>query len=266
MKFYIQFAINVFRQNTAYKTNAIISILSQFLQIFVQISVWVAIFRGKQEVSSNDGFISLDDMINYILLTTLVSLLVGNSVIQMIDNKIKTGSIAVDIIKPKNLQTIVLVQTASENLFRLMFQLIPILIIVILFYGLHIPENKLLPLFVISLMNAFVLHFIISYIVGLLGFWYLSIWHLQRFMDDMIKVFSGVYVPLWFFPDFLNHISIYLPFRHIYYSPITIFLGRETMMGGLEIIGIQIFWIAVLYVVMRVVWTFGIKRLVIHGG
>jgi ABC-2 type transport system permease protein len=58
----------------------------------------------------------------------------------------------------------------------------------------------------------------------------------------------------------------YLPFEHIAYTPLRIYLGK---IDGIEIgrvLGIQFFWVAVLFAAGHWFWNAMSRKITIHGG
>jgi len=104
------------------------------------------------------------------------------------------------------------------------------------------------------------------FLFGMLGFWYLTIWHLDQFLNDIIKLFAGVWIPLWLFPGFLSDFANYLPFRLIYFSPITIFLEKVTIEEILFIYMQQLITVVFLVLLIALTWRKGIRKIVIQGG
>ena len=46
--------------------------------------------------------------------------------------------------------------------------------------------------------------------------------------DSLFTLFSGLSIPLWFYPQWLEKFCGYLPFRLTVYEPVCIWLGRYT--------------------------------------
>jgi len=79
-------------------------------------------------------------------------------------------------------------------------------------------------------------------------------------------IFSGSTVPLWFYPDWLNIVGLFLPFRLMAFEPIRIFMGHADLSGAIEIIAHQALWIVGLYVLERLVWREIQNNVFIQGG
>ena len=79
-------------------------------------------------------------------------------------------------------------------------------------------------------------------------------------------VLSGVFVPLWFFPDVWRPLVTALPFASIYGTPLSIFVGR---LGGIELwsaVLIQVAWILLLAAAAGWAWSAAERRVVVQGG
>jgi len=266
MKIYLKFFKNAFHSRWAYKFDAVFRCIGSLIEVFVQISVWTALYYFTNTEAIGSEAIGLQDMISYAIISTGISILAGNSVIYTVDNKIKTGEIATDFIRPIHFQSYMLATTLGSNLYDFIFRFLPLLVIFIPIYGLYIPKPETWIIFIITLVNGVLINFLMAYILGLVGFWYLSIWHLGRFLSDFTRLLSGSFVPIWFFPNILATISLFLPFRLIYFVPISIYLEKVTLSQGFVYILQQFGWIVSLYLLSRWVWNRGVDKLVVQGG
>ncbi len=257
---------NEFQANMAYRMNVIIRMFSYIIAVFIQISIWHALFNGAHETSTQMGTIDINEMVTYVVISTAISLFIRNEVILQMETKIKSGEIAMDLIKPTNLKLMIFSNSLGGSAFKLIFQFIPLIIVGYLFLNLTIPTPENVVLFIITLINAVIIYFLLTYIVGLLAFWYMAIWHLERFLGDLISLFAGAIVPLWFFPKVLLDISAVLPFHLIYFTPISIYLGKITVSDSIYLILQQFIWITVLILLEKVVWKNAVNKLVVQGG
>ncbi|HEX3027789.1 MAG TPA: ABC-2 family transporter protein [Clostridia bacterium] len=266
MRLYMEFIKNAFLSSIAYRMDTFLHMLGKLLALFVQISIWYALFKGSSEVGSNMGTVTISEMVSYTMISTFISIFVQNSCISLIDHKINTGEIGMDLIKPMNFKLYLLSMMGGNIIFRIIFEIIPLLAIGIPVFGLMIPTWLHFLLFLIALINGAAVFFLLSYIFGLTGFWYISVWHFDRFLFSTTRLFSGAFIPLWFFPDVLNKVSSYLPFKSIYFVPITIYLEKVGTADALWLILQQLVWIGVLTIVEKAMWKNGIKKLVVQGG
>ena len=100
-------------------------------------------------------------------------------------------------------------------------------IVVAVVTGLQPPPTVEAALLALALVpGASLLLFLMSYALGLLGFWHSSVWQLGALLGMLLGLFSGSFIPLWFFPDWLLAVSEYLPFRLLYFAPSATWLGK----------------------------------------
>ena len=259
-----------FQARAAYRMDVLLRLLSRVIALFARVAIWSALFGKAREAASPVGVISLHEMVTYVVVSTGVSIFVlsfaAHGPLQKLRLRIRSGAIETDLIKPLGLKTILFWENIGSNLFEMFFVLIPLVVIGVLVFRMDLPSWQDLMLFGIALVNGLIVYFLLSYTVGLLAFWYLEIWHLERFLEELLRLFSGSSIPLWFFPPFLVKLSAFLPFRLVYFVPITIYLGRMELSEAVGAILQQVAWIGVLFAVERVVWAAAVKRLVIQGG
>lgn len=129
----------------------------------------------------------------------------------------------------------------------------------------HISLLSLL-FFVIVTILAILLNYIIFLTVGLTAFWLVDTLYLFWAISLIIQLASGGVLPLEVFGSVGKVLLQYLPFQYTAYIPIHIILGTLSVPEMLQSIGIQLFWIGVLGVLARYVWSKGIKNYVSVGG
>ena len=266
MKVYIEFLKNAFQSNLAYKMNVFLSLISSIVVLLVQIYFWRALFQEIGQTHTNMGVISFRDMVTYTLVSTGISIAISTTTVFKVNDKIRSGEIAMDLIKPVSLKGMLFCDALGNNSFRMVFELMPFLIVGILMFGIRLPSESYSFLFVISAINGMLIYFSISYLIGLIGFWFLSVGSLSMLFNVLINVFSGQMVPLWFFPQSLFELSIYLPFRLIYFAPLSIFLEKTALADAIGVILHQLLWIGILVGIEKVLWFRAVRKLVIQGG
>jgi len=212
------------------------------------------------------GVITLSEMTTYVLMSTIISTLVSSNVIENMNDRIRNGQISMDLIKPVNFKTYMFCSMIGRSFFNFLFQLLPILAIGLIFIRIEYPSTQNLLLFCITLVNAIIIMFLISYSLGLLAFWWMRMWEVDVLLGTLINLFSGAWIPLWFFPKILVNISNFLPFRLMYFVPISVFLGKVELVDCMYLLIQQLIWIVVLFGMTRLMWRAAIKKLVIQGG
>lgn len=265
MKLYIEIIKNVFKSGLTYRFNYFTGLIGKILYIYAQYFIWKALLMDKI-VDTSFGTIDFPNMVTYIIISSIISTITSNNVIMDVNNSIDNGKIALDFIKPINFQLYMFCNTIGKNLYEVLFNLIPVTIVSIIVFDIQFPEIIYFILFLIAIIGGFLINYFLSFCLGLLGFWFTQVWILGRVLNDLIKLFAGVYIPLWFFPVILESILDYLPFKFIYFVPISIFLGKYNLLECLLMFLMQLIWIIILYFLSKIIWKKAIYKLVVQGG
>lgn len=266
MRVYYEYIKNSFKEYLAYRFEYFTGIIQTLLSLMVQLYLWNALMGRSGPVSTNSGIVTLEDMVTYVLVSTLISSLARSRVIYDINERVRNGQISADLIRPVNFIGYMFSRTIGRSFFNLIFQFLPVLVIGIVFLDINFPSIPNLLFFGISAINAMIILFLITFCLGLLAFWYMYIWQVDMLLGTAFELFSGGWIPLWFFPSVLFTISSFLPFRLVYFIPISIFLGRLEVQDCWFMILQQVIWIIIFYGITRIIWNAAIKKLVFQGG
>ena len=265
MRFYTEYIKATFYQGLTYRFDYFMWLVGTFFSLFVRYFIWRSLL-GQQEVFTDYGIISFSQMSTYIILSSIVSTLLSSDVIGGMAEKIKTGQIAMDMIKPVNIKGLFFCASISMNLYKCLFHLLPVAIVSIIAFGISIPPIFSAVCSIVALLNGVILYFFVGYVLGVLGFWFTQVWILGRFLSDFVWLFAGSIIPLWFFPQWLQTISLFLPFRLIYFTPISIYMNMYNIPEAIWLVGQQFLWMIGLYCLGRFTWSRGIYKLVVLGG
>jgi ABC-2 type transport system permease protein len=266
MRVYVEFVKNAFQANIAYRMSVLLRLMSQVVVLAVRVSLWQALFKEIGRTTTPMGVVSVRDMITYSIVSTGMSIIITTNVIRQMDGKIKTGEIAMDLIKPFNLKASLFCDALGTNAVRFFVELLPLLAMGIFIYGLSYPSWQNLILFLIALGNGMLISFSLYYLLGLAGFWYLSVWQFRMTLDILVLVLGGAQIPVWFFPESLIWLSSFMPFKLIYFAPLAIYLEKGTTVDAVGLILQQFLWMGILFALEEFIWSKGVKKLVIQGG
>ncbi|MBA3274751.1 MAG: ABC transporter permease, partial [Chloroflexia bacterium] len=95
MSLYLAMIGKSYRKHLAYRSEVWVRIVIGVVWVAIQVAVWRALI-GNGEV---DG-ITLPDMITYAILNTVMALAMMDRSLAELDQKIRSGDIAVDLIRP----------------------------------------------------------------------------------------------------------------------------------------------------------------------
>jgi len=257
------FAKNAFRQNFIYRANTIIDMLTTMLYLLIQFNIWQALYHTQSVVET----VSLQQMLTYCVIGELVLPFTSNSIAYTLGTKIRTGEIGGDFVRPINLKLYLFSDQLGNSLYMFCFRFIPAAVMTVIFGAFMLPQSVWHGMmFAVTLFLGITLQFLISYALGLIVFWIKKDTFVSWLMRALVNLFAGSVVPLWFYPDVLRNIALYLPFRYVTYEPIAIYLGQTSTSDFFFTVLMQLLWIAVVYLVGRVVWARAEKIVVVQGG
>lgn len=99
----------------------------------------------------------------------------------------------------------------------------------------------------------------------------LCFWTVRNNAAMLILIFaqnllSGVYAPLWFFPDWFITMSGFLPFQATLSVPLSLYIGRIPLSDAGGQLALQAAWVVVLAVFTRFLWRRAARRVMSQGG
>src|SRR5208282_5955640 len=159
------------------------------------------------------------------------------------------GKIAMDLIKPVSVQWMWISRAMGESAFRLGLLTLPTALVVAFVFPLQKPasrENFLI--FLAAVFGSFFLMAAINFMIGTCAIPLKSILALIRAKQWLVELLSGLLLPMSFFPEGVRKVMAWLPFEHIAYTPLQIYLGNLNHSQSLRALGIQWLWVVALLV------------------
>lgn len=260
IKKYLEFVRIGFRESTAYRFNAVMSLVASILYLIMVYAIWTAIDAGGQLAASLTG------VLTYILLGQVVSNSVFIDVESFMSERVREGTIVNELKRPVSLRLQVYSYLVGKSVFNLVSKGLPVLLIGFLFINIQTPSIINSLAFIVSLVLSFNLVFAFSFLTSMLVFWTDIGWGIRAMRTNIQDVFSGVLFPLYLLPAGLAGLFDLLPFKYMADGPIRIFTMDATGGEILNIFGIQFFWIIVMAVAGELAWRKAQKKLTVQGG
>jgi ABC-2 type transport system permease protein len=250
------------RSNIAYlgevATRAIF--LGVILYIFLQL--WRATYAqtGAQQL----GGFTLTQMLWYLAITESITLS-GPRVAQEVDQDVRTGALAVQLIRPLSYPLYRLWTTLGERLVRFLLNAVVGTLIALLFVGPISLSVAGLGLFIPALLLAFVLDFLGHFLVGLAAFWLEDTSGLMLIYSRVTMILGGMLLPIELFPAAWQPLLRALPFAGIVYGPSRLFVQPDAAFLA-ELVLKQVAAIVVLALAVAAVYRAALKRIHSNGG
>lgn len=237
-------------------------IVATMLRVFVIYSFWNAVYDHRVEVSN----MPLNMMLTYVILAAMLSNY-SAGVGYELANQVRDGNVAIELMRPYDLMHKLVALDLGMKITNSIRNTLPILILAFLFLGISLPHTWLMGL--LSIISAIIGIFLgaqLDMIIGILAFWVFYIWGLRVLRNAVFLFFSGALLPISMFPEWLQTVSELLPFQSIVYVPVAIYTGQITGSDVYTSILLQLVWLVVVYMVIRLLWSFALRKVTIFGG
>ncbi|MFF2448567.1 ABC transporter permease [Neobacillus sp. NPDC058068] len=247
----------------AYRTNYYTGIFIYSINIGAYYFLWTAIYGGKEQIQG----LSVIQMTTYVAISWMARAFYFNNLDREMAMEIMEGKVAVELIRPYNYLGMKTMQGLGEGIFRLFFFSAPGLVIVYFIFPIRITwDLSVWGLFAVSILLSFFINTQLNLLTGLTTFFLYNNTGLIRAKRVVIDLFSGLLLPISFFPGWAQGIMKYLPFQGISYIPSMIFTKGFSHQQAIEALGQQLLWVIVLVIPIQLLWHAAKKQLVIQGG
>lgn len=249
-----------------YRADFLLGMVSAIWPIFIQFFLWTSIYKGSGQ--QNLFGYTYAQMIAYTIMANIVQRLTRTGFEYDMVDDIKNGGLDKFIVRPVGYFQYRMATFIGNKLaqFAVLFivMLGAVVFVNAVYGGIIAPLSVLW--FVLALLLAFVLNFIIFFTVGMLAFWLAEIGFFYEAVRIVFIAFSGGIFPLDVFGAKVVAVMNFLPFKYTVNFPVDVLSGRvagpDILLGCL----IQLAWIAALSFLSIKLWNYGQKKYVAAGG
>lgn len=249
--------------NFAYSFELLIRLVSNFLTLMITIFIWKAAYMHRSTLAGVDQ----QQMITYSIISILLVSFYQVRVDSTINMRIREGQIAIDFIRPVNLLISWFFDDLGTSVDAILLNLLPLLVFSILIIKVPLPHDlAAFLLFLVSIVLSYLLIWLITALTAMVAFWYTELGSITVIRFQLIRVLSGSFVPIWFFPAWVQKISAFLPFIYLYQNPLGIYIGKINPRQAFISMVIQLVWIVLFGLVLVYTWKKACRRVIVQGG
>ena len=253
-----------FKEKSIFRFDYIVGTVFAFLYIVLKVYLWKGLYgTGGKAI----GGITLNSMIVYSIIAGFTEGITKTTVMKDLNDSVLDGTISANMLLPIGLKRYMFIQSVTRNLFRTLYGMLPSVAAAMFVFSFHVNVNLVnLFLYLSSACMGDVINFLYNFLFGSSVIWLRNSFFLSNINSVLLSLFSGAFVPVWFFPEGLKELSRFLPFRYIVFEPAAIFVNANSPQEAVAVLGMQLIWIGLLFGAVTLVWNRGRHKIMIQGG
>jgi ABC-2 type transport system permease protein len=254
----------------AYRLRYYTGVISYTIFVAGYYYLYKALFASR--VADADGVatiggLSAEEMFTYVAVAWIGRSFYFNNIARDLMLQVQDGQIAMQLVKPFDVQAVMMSEAVGEAAFRLIMFTLPITVVIVPLFGVLVPQDAaLIGWTALSFTLSLVVLSQLNFLTGCLAFRMTNIQGVLRAKMVSGDFLAGVLVPFSLFPEWFQRAVEWLPFQAVGYVPVMIYLGKRPGAELYEALGLQVAWAVGLYLAGVVVWRRSIRHVIVQGG
>ncbi len=182
------------------------------------------------------------------------------------ENRIRSGWLSMELLRPVHPLNWDVAYFAGWKVVMITMW-IPLGLLLSLFFKpeLHPAWYQVIGFF-FAIWGAYLIRTMLLSLLGMITFFTTRVGAIFDLFFAFELVFSGRLVPMPLMPPVIQQVASFLPFEWTFFFPIEALVSPMSAVHMLEGLGMQLLWIALGFVAVRLVWRFSIKQFSAVGG
>ena len=262
MRLYVEVARRTYTRISTYRRATVAGVFTNTVFGFLMAYVLQAVYAERELVGSFD----VTDAVTFTFVAQGLLMPLGLFSTTEIADRIKTGDVIVDLQRPFDHQGWWGAVEYGKAGFYLLFRGIPPFLAGAVVFDLRLPPPPDFVGFLGAVGFAIGISFAYRYLLQLTAFWLLDIRGVNQLGLLTAHFLTGAYLPIVFFPSWLETLARVLPFAWMLQVPIEVWLGEYDGIELLLVYAAQVAWLVALVALGRLVLSRAVRRVVVQGG
>lgn len=254
MKLYFEIAKFNFLKMLMYPWEVVAFVFNRLILLGSTIIFWLAVSKG------NSSLFNFRELLAYFFVVNAVrdlSFSTNTRFGRDIQKDIKSGEINNVLVKPVRMIPFLFAGFVGENGSMFIYAIFMLIAGVIILP----PKNSLnLVLFFIFLFLALLLSVAVNICIGIIAFYSPEAGGIQNVCNHILKVLSGMLIPIIYFPALTRKIILLTPFPSLAFIPTFMLQNSVSTSELLKTFFVTIFWVVFLSVVSNYLWRKSLKQ------
>ncbi len=239
-----------------YRASLVIWMIGHVLEPLVYLIVWSTVANSG---GGSVGTYTTGDFAAYFLVMMLVNNVTYTWIMYEYEYRVREGNLSFALLRPVHPIHSDIADNVSSKIITLPFMLV-IAVILGFFFR---PHLVIVPWAIVAffpaLLLAFLVRFFLEWTLALTAFWTTRVAAVNQTYFVLVLFLSGQMAPLSLFPLPVRVAAAILPFRWMVSFPVELLLGRLSPVETLTGILAQVAWVAIAFVLLRIVWRAGVR-------
>ena len=240
-----------------YRVAMIIWLLGLVIQPIIYMIVWANVAEANG--GDVDG-LTAGDFAAYFIAAMIVNHLAYTWHMWEYDYIIRQGKLSPRLLRPMHPIHADIAENISFKVLTMVVMVPTTIALILLFNPTWNPLPWSLVAFIPSIIMAFIIQFMFGWCVAIMAFFTTRVMAIIR-MYFLGKFFlGGQMAPLSLLPAGLQTVAKFTPYPWMVYFPVQLLLGQLTPEAAGNGLVVQLFWVIVSFVCMKLLWRVGVKR------
>jgi len=263
VRFYLGWGRLAILEQLQYRVANYFYMIGMIAEPVIYLVVWRTVAEARGGVV---GGFAADELAAYYVVWTLVRNMNIVLTPHAWEDRIRSGELAVDLLRPVHPLHRDLAYFAGWKVVAILMWLPIAAVLTWVFRPALDPTVTQIALFAVALWGGFLIRFFALWTLGLITFWTTRVQALFEMYFTAELLLSGRLVPLSLMPDWVQTVAGLLPFKWAFQFPIETLIGRLGTGEILRGIGMQALWTVIGLGATAVVWRRSLRRFTAVGG
>jgi len=227
--------------------------------------LWLTVYKDQDKV----GSIKLSELIIYYMFVPLIGAYTTVELADTLGRHIKDGFVSMLLIKPQKTWLTYIMNDYGHKLYSVLavtiFYVIAFCTVKFgLKLNLEVSGTGILFMFLFAVLGV-VVNYAMDLVISTFAFWIDEVWSFKHFKRVLVWLLGGVGFPFEVLPHSLYTIFNLLPFKYLYYLPLSYLNGSRNRENLPLDISLLIFWTTFFAICFYFLWKRGIKKYGAYG-
>ena len=263
LRFYVEVARTAFRRQLIYRWANLAGLLTNAFFGSVFSYVIIALYHARPVVA---GY-NVNDTLRYTwIVQAMIMVVLPFGWLELMQT-IRSGEVVADMSKPCDFYWYWFSREVGRDIYYLLFRCIPTYIIGMFLFGIGITtEWRAWLAYCLTFALGAMIGIAYRFLYNVIAFWTIEARGIATLAGVIALFFTGSYVPLPFFPQWLHLVASWLPFNGLMNLPAELLGGKLAGGSVLFEIGRQVLWLIVITLLVRRITAYAGRRVISQGG